>query len=243
MEYILTSNNIVLEVTAERRGDTDTNHIQEFVFSSVSGSFVLWVNGRLTSAITYSVVAATTQSNIISALNAATGLTWAAVSGATPNRMSVRCTTASRWFQIRVVGQPTTGLVTTGVVSAGRQSYTLSSTLTALQIQSNTEYTDVTPLMRKQEVVVPTKEVVTVSINLYNPDSMVGDASWDYLIVEGNTVRLDVYEQGKITGGRRFAMYLLIEDVQRNHTTTVVEYQISGRRQGEWVLPLGTRIT
>lgn len=249
--YVQTSENILVRITPGARTHTLSNHRQMFVFNADvpnASTYRIWVNGVVSANITFSTTNSTTEANLISALNTVTGLTWAAYStavGSGPRYFYLQCSTASRWFKISIDTQPSAGKITTSCENAGKQVYELKSALKSVSNQGNIEFTDVTPVMQQEEESLPTKEALTVVVDLYDTYAQGATDNWEYALFPGATVLLEVFENGNRTGLRYSSMYILVEDVQRSRAggASIIEFRISARRQGSMVKPFGTIIT
>lgn len=222
-------------------GSLTEPHEVELYFQSnggtLSGTFVLWVDGVMTAPITYDATVLTLQTNISNALTAA-GITsvTAAVSG---SRVALTAA-AVGYHDIRVLYANT--LVNADkawaeVLTQGSQIYSLSAALTAFNWEKTRDVVDQTPLNQRERVEVASKEDMTFEITLF-------DTTFDIyrMLLDGDqNGKLTVYDWGKVDGGIYFAITALIDSVGKDYPDgEKLEVTVSGVRQGPFLIPLNT---
>lgn len=219
-------------------GPTDgTQHVQIFEFHNVphGASFTIWCDGVEISTVFDSTIA-TMQTFIKNSLEATDSLAgisnWSVVgSGST---FTATCAVPNVFFQIRVT-QPSSGRILTSISKAGAQEFTLFGAMASFQFSESIETIDVTPVMQLEEDTLVKKSVLTFAFDLYDTDD-----TWQYALYPGVTGLLTVQEEYGMPDTKYFAFNALIEGVEKN-TDGVLEYNITGRRKGPMVSPLGSR--
>lgn len=216
-------------------------HAHRFEFFGVpnSSTFRLWINGTLTSSITYSTTISTTQTNIKNALEAADGLggTWTVVGTAFTGGVAYVATysVSNVFFNIRVDIKPASGTLVASISTAGTQEFKMHGAMSSFQFSESIETVDATPVMQIEEDTLVKKSVMTFAYDMYDTDD-----SWQYALYPGLTGLMTVQEEYGVKNSKYFSFYALLEGVEKN-TDGVIEYNITGRRKGPYVKPLGSR--
>lgn len=222
---------------------TVETHVQELQFESTltGGTFRLRVNGEETANITYNSTIATLLTNINNALDALDVLGAGDIVATGTLVTAVTLTAiADGFYKIELsdiaglTGNSTNNPnLTTTITTQGSDWFTLSAELSSFGWEESVETVDVTAISEYARTEIPVASTATISATMYKADT-----SWKHAVYAGAWGIIQVYPQGKFDGEEYFSGRILIESVSEDYPDhEVVERDISGMRQGEWIVP------
>jgi len=217
-------------------------HVQVLAFEATvsAGTFTLRVNGEETAPITYSATTATLITSINSALDALVGLAGGEIEATgTVNSAITLTASGNGFYRILVDGSSLTGNttvfpnVTSEVTTWGSDWVILSAELSTFDWDETVNTVDVTAISEYERTEIPVSSEATVSATMYKTDS-----SWKHTIYAGVWGLIRVFPQGAFVGQEYFVGRVLIDSVSETYPDhEVVENDISGKRQGAWIVP------
>ena len=238
----LTSENLVIEWTPLSL--TPATHIQHLLFHAdiASGTFSLWVNGVSTGDITITGTPATDIASINTALDAVTPAPADLVASGTV-LTDITITAAAEGFWIialeditQLVGNTSTdpNLQTT-ITTQGSEVFVLSGEMSAFSYEESANSQDGTAMSGYDMVEYPTGRDVSWDASVFRKP---GDLDWERSLVSGYWGVISVYPEGKIAGKDWLSMQVFIDSVSEPYASqTLVEKDISGKRQGAYIVP------
>ena len=221
-------------------------HVQHLYFHAdvTAGTFKLRVDGELTAAITFSATPATLITNIDAALDALPNLSAAEIASSGGAVTDMTLTASGNGFYNILIedidsltGNSTADPnLTTAITTQGSSLVTISSEISSFGFEASVETTDVTGISEFERTQIPVAEVVSFDMSVYKADQ-----SWGQAVKQGNWGTFYVYPEGKVVGNEIFAFNGLIESVGETYPDhEKVEKEISGMRNGPWVLEPGS---
>ncbi|HEB28833.1 MAG TPA: hypothetical protein ENI05_13925 [Porticoccus sp.] len=240
----LTSKDLVIQFLPHGAAAT---HIQHLYFHAdiTGGTFKLRVNGETTAAITMTGTIATDLTAINAALDALDNLTAGDIVATGTVITDITLTAiVNLWYTIDIVDiDQLTGNTTadanllTEVTTQGSILITLSDEVSQFSWEGSVETTDVTPINQFERMEIAVASAVSFDMSMFKAS----DLDWEYAIFEGQWGYVYVYQQGKIVGKKHFVMQALLEKVSESFPDhDKIEKELSGMRQGAWIVPPNT---
>lgn len=229
-----------------KHGLTSAEQIQtmQFVFNDTltGGVFRLRVNGYETNDITFSATEATLITNVDAALDALSNLASGELALTGTDLVNMTLTSnVSKFYRVVSVSdaQALTGSTTPddhlliNMTQIGGAWIALSADMSEFNYEETSETTDVTGLSEVEQEVLVVKSNASFSLSLYEANQ-----SWSPVIYSGIEGRLRVFNEGKVINKKYLEMQCLVESVTGNTPDhDVLEKEISGMRQNEWISP------
>ncbi len=220
---------------------TEQAHVQHLYFHDdvTAGTFKLRVNGNLTAAITYSSTIATFLASINSALDALPNLAVGDIVATGASDADITLTGADPfYYEIYVEDDALTGNATsdpnvqTRVTTQGCVTVRISSEISEFSFEGSVETVDVTAISEYERLEIPVAEAVSFDMSIFKTNS-----NWELSVKQGVSGILTVYPKGKVVGNEVFAFRALIDKVSESYPDhDIVEKQVTGVRQGAWVI-------
>ena len=227
----------------------EATHEQHPLFNAAvdGGTFILWVNGESTAAISFSTTIGTLLTNIDAALDALANLSAADIvaSGSVVTDVTLTASGFGNGF-LRILslpanettltqGTPNTNekLIMDVPTTQGSSYVVLSGQATSFSWERSVEVVDVTAISEYDRTEIPVAEAVSFDLSIYKLEA--GSEDWVYAIYAGNNGYIRVFPEGKILGKEYYAFTALIESVSEDYPDhEKVEIEVSGMRQGAW---------
>lgn len=227
----ITSKNLVVELLPNHAAGT---HVQALTVptDNSSGSFKVRVNGYISAAINFSGISTGSIDTAIQATTEGANLT---AGGSAPNFTLTSSDNVYYTFQIEDdTGNGTAA--STAVTTQGAGVLTLNTEANSFSYAETQESTDVSPINADSRIHLPTVKDATWEISLYEALQ-----SYRHIVKPGLEGELTVYEAGKGSGLRYFVWNVLILEASNTmNQFEKVELDVSGRRQGAEVVPVGS---
>lgn len=212
----------------------------------ISGTFRLWVNGKLTDNITYNATPLTLATSVAAALNNANTLGAAAVTAADsptePGNIEVTLAT-NGFYRFEPVTTQDDGdntllnaTLKIFVITQGTQTYRIDGEAVSFSYEDSVDMIDMTSISEFDNVSVPVKSSMTYELNIYEAVQ-----TWGFIFYKGAGGILQVWETGKVTGSKYFSFNSIIDSYGKDFPDhEKVEISISGMRKGPMIIPLDT---
>lgn len=242
----ITSKDIYIECMP--LSDVAATHIQHLYFDSAvdGGTFKLWVNGEITTAITMTGTALTDVASINSALDALPNLTAGDIvaSGSAITDITLTATgKGDYFFTILVKDEALTQSVPnsnekliTEVTTQGSALVRLSADASAVDWSNEVETVDVTGISEYERIEIPVAEAVSGTLSLYKVKADATVVQAQLACKAGNWCIMHIYPEGKIVGKEIISFRALVDGFSEDYPDhEKVEQEVSFMRQGAWI--------
>jgi hypothetical protein len=213
--------------------------------SAISGSFRLWVNGKVTAPITYSATVATLATSVASALTAAigSGIFTAAADGTETTKVAITAA-ATGYHDIRAIIKSDAGVttLTNGTLSVryrtrGTQTYIITPDLMNFSLSRESTLEDVSPLSATSTTQMLVGTEATFELGMYYRKANALPA----IFTTGLEGTLGVWLDNKVVGSPYFIASIMITSLEIPvEMKGKIEVTMSGSVQGDFIVPVGS---
>lgn len=204
--------------------------------SITAGSYYVRVNGYRSAAILFSSNAAAVETLVEAITGVGAGnLT---VSGTLPDLVfTATGDLQDKFLHIEIEGgELTGGTVTLEVAQAGSEVILISSETSSFSYVTTSDTVDMTAINEEARIEMTTVSDGTFSLSVYEALQ-----EWRHMIIDGMEGYLTVYETGIGTGKRYFVWDALFTETSVSlEQFEKIEIEISGRRNGLDIIPVGS---
>lgn len=219
---------------------TDQNCIATIHQAGVTGdTWKLRINGYITAALAGDITSTALQTAIELLPNVGTGdilVTGVSVAGAGTHVLTAAANLLNEFLWYTVEEEEVAGTAVLAYTQFGSKDYTISAEVSTFSFSENQETVDATAINETARIALPTVREMTWDAMFYEAKQ-----SWRHLLKPGFAGYLTVYEQGIGAGKRYFAFETLLTDGNVNaNQFEKIEIEVSGRRQGDWLIEPGS---
>lgn len=245
----ITSKDIRIEVTPT--GVQGSANVMRLYFTAktsaaITGTFRLWVNGKITAAITYSATVGTLATAVAAALNHANVLGAAAVTAADsvadPGNVEVTNAVSGKYMLYKGVTTDNDGddtlNATLEVVYATKatETFIVDAEASSFSIGTSATLVEMTAISEDNENHRGVKQGGTIEVMYFEANQ-----DWAHVFYPTAELIFTVYETGKVAGGKFFAVGVVVDKVDKDFPDhEKVEISVSGTQSGAFIIPLDT---
>ena len=204
-----------------------------------ANTWKLRVNGHQTAALDGDITSTALQTALEALPNVASGditVTGVASTGAGTHTLTAASDLLNEFILYEIQEEDVAGEAVLSYTSFGSKDYTLSAELSSFSFSEDQETTDATAISETARIHLPTVRDMTWEAMLYEALQ-----TWRHLLVSGMAGWLTVYEQGIGSNKRYFAFEALFTNTSINaEQFEKIEIEMSGRRQGDWIIRPGS---
>ena len=219
---------------------TDQNCVVTITQSGVTAdTWKLRVNGYQTAALAGDIDSADLQTALEALPNVGSGdvtVAGVATEAAGTHTLTAASNLLNEFLLYEVQEEDVVGTAVLAYTSFGSKVYTISAEISSFSFSENQETVDATAISETARIHLPT-------VRDLNWDAMFYEArqTWRHLLQGGMAGYLTVYEQGAGSGKRYFAFETLLTDANVSaEQFEKIEIEVSGRRQGDWIIRPGS---